>query len=129
MHIAKSFTPLGYFLMIVYASEKLLSATRSRKNINRKLFNLIRSDYFKMKPKPVLEFACDFFKSDYSNQLRNCKTNVVCVGCENDSVVPAESCKKLAKEVLPNGKYVQIANATHLSVAEVPQQVAEVFLL
>ncbi len=75
-------------------------------------------DWSKILPGVVLDFANDFFLSDYSDILKKVSNKVIVVGSQKDDLIPASHMKDLAENILPNAKYIEVGNTDHYFLAK-----------
>ncbi len=124
MDFAFKFPSFGYFLMVVYALGKARVIKNNRSTIGRTLFKQFASDFIRIKPKSAIEFAVDFFGSEYESQFKDIKNKVVVIGNKKDNAVPPEMVRRLGEKILPNADYYELSNGTHASVVEYPKEIS-----
>jgi pimeloyl-ACP methyl ester carboxylesterase len=105
LRLFKSRIWLNYYMHIKYPEVKAVLS----KEVMMEVYNEIAN----MKDEPIIEIAEDFLMSDYSDDLRKVRTETLIVAGGADKVVPAENCRHLAEDILPNAGFKIVDGASH----------------
>lgn len=127
MEEASTSIVLGNLLKYFYRVQHMRTYRKNKRNLSKTTIDEILSEYSKLIPRCVLEFACDFFHSDYSQNLKQITNKVYIAACQSDTFVSTQFMRELA-DLLPNSVYLEIPGVSHYFIAEDPKRFAELFL-
>jgi pimeloyl-ACP methyl ester carboxylesterase len=131
--ISVAFMQIGYkFPLLANALKKYYkfgksSLIKKSRWCSDELVKLITRDYQNLDPEVVLGFALDCFRSDHTNDAPKIKNEVVLVGAEKDTTIPAKVTKKLSN-MLPRARYFEIKGGSHYVMATHPEIIAKIIL-
>lgn len=127
MDAGRNLPQIGNSLKKFYKIQHMKTYWKNRQNLPKDMFKNIMDEYDSLEPKCVLEFACDFFHSNYSKNLEKVENEAHIIACKKDSFVPTYFMKELA-DILPNSIYVEVSEYSHYFLAENPQKFGEILL-
>ncbi len=70
------------------------------------------------------ELGDDLINHDFSDKARAIRAKTLVIGADHDEAVPPHWSEKLAKDLLPNGKFVLVKEADHAVVVTEPEKIA-----